>query len=242
MQKVKFLLWNTFYNILISLRIKQSLFFTVFFPVLIFTVFSFLWGNNGQDYVYSLLTGVICMTVATDGLFVIGSVLKDYYRSGFIKYINKFPIPITLYIFSLALSRLMIVFLEIMLLILISVVVFKLNPLDYNLYLLFLGAAMGMVIYAFLGLCIHFVDLRNKGGEKGLVNILYFGFLFTSDAFYPTSQLNSTLGTIANYLPFNPILTIMRGYLDLNWFIVLFWFIIPLGIFSYIFERYKIKR
>ncbi len=185
MKQLKFFIWNAFYNLNIAFRIKQAIFFTVFFPVLIFVVFSFLWGNSQQEYIFYLLTGVICMTLATDGFFVIGAVLKQYYESDFMKYINKLPTPISLYFFSLVISRFVIIILEILILCILASVIFELNILNYHLNNLIVGALLGMIIFSFLGLCIHFIDIKNKGGEKGLINFVYFILLFTSDSFYP---------------------------------------------------------
>lgn len=245
MSNLKFLVWGTYYNLLINLRIKQAVFFAVFFPLLLFLVFGLLWGGSDPDYNYILLTGVICMTIATDGFFVIGVVLKDYYQSGFIKYVNKLPLSILNYIFALILSRLLIIFAEILLLVALAQIVFGLSIFEYDLTALVLGCGLGLVIYAFIGLCVHFVDLR-KGGEKNLANILYFILLFTSDCFYPASGLNETLGKISNLLPFNAVLGIMRPDLTievvLNWVVVAFWTLAPLLTFMYIFNRYQLKR
>ncbi|MFN8407020.1 MAG: hypothetical protein U0X71_06010 [Sphingobacteriaceae bacterium] len=43
-----------------------------------------MWGTDNPDYIPFILSGIIGMTIASDGLFAIGPVVKEYYASGLI--------------------------------------------------------------------------------------------------------------------------------------------------------------
>ena len=81
---IKILGQSTYYQFLMFLRIKQAVFFSLVFPVFLFFIFGNLWGTADKDYISLLLSGIIGMTVASDGLFAVGPVVKEYYSSGLI--------------------------------------------------------------------------------------------------------------------------------------------------------------
>ena len=86
---MKVLIASIYYQLLSSMRIKQAVFFTVIFPAFIFLIFSSIWGINNKEYCVFLLTGICAMTIASDGLFAIGGVIKQYYTSGVMKFIKS---------------------------------------------------------------------------------------------------------------------------------------------------------
>ena len=64
-QFIKTLTLSTYLQLLNYTRIKQAVFFTIVFPVLIFVLFGNIWGVDGSEYLYFLLTGVIAATTAS---------------------------------------------------------------------------------------------------------------------------------------------------------------------------------
>ena len=101
---MKILILSTYYQLLFFIRLKQSLFFSVTFPVFIFILFGTIWSES-LEYIPFLLSGVIGMTVMSDGLFSIGSVIKIYYKNNVIKYLRKMPFSILLHFGGLIISR-----------------------------------------------------------------------------------------------------------------------------------------
>lgn len=227
------------YNFLIYLRIKQAVFFTTFFPVFLFVIFGNIWGKS-PDYIPFILTGLIGMTIASEGIFSIGSVISLYYTSGLIKYFKKLPFKSILHFLGLIISRIFSLFLTILILCLISFLVFDYLPSIFRILNYLLATIVGLTIFSFIGLSISFSNTK-EGIEKGLSNLIYFIIIFTSMAFYPIKYFNKTFGEIGDYLPLNNILNLLRGD-DINYYVLLFWLVIPILIFLYFFNRIKSTR
>jgi len=241
MNNLKILLKSTQYQILIYFRIKEAVFFSTVFPVFLFVVFGNIWGAE-PEYVPFLLSGVIGMTISSDGLFATGPVIKEYYNNGLIKYFRKLPFNILLHFGGLIISRLLSLLITIVVLAITAFFVFqyKLELKDFLSYTQ--GLIVGLIIFSFIGLCLAFSGLKGGGsGNKGLGNFLYFVIIFTSSVFYDIHLLNPTIGFIGNLLPLNPILHILRGE-QLSILPLLFWLVAPICLFFILFKNIKTDR
>ena len=86
------------------------------------------------------------MTIASDGLFAIGPVIKEYYNNGLIKYLRKQPFNIIYHFLGLIFSRIILLFLVVLLLCITSIIVFKYNVTIKELINYFLGVFIGLFI------------------------------------------------------------------------------------------------
>ncbi len=236
---IRILIQSIYYQFLMFFRIKQAVFFTIFFPIFLFIVFGSTWGTDFDDYIPFLLSGIIGMTIASDGLFAVGPVVKQYYSTGLIKYLRKLPFNILIHFSGLIISRFAVVFLTISCLCLTSFLLFGYTVsltecMDY-----LFGILSGLFVFSFLGLAVAFSGIRNKA-DNGIVNIVYFGILFTSNAFYPVDEYNDIIGTIGHVLPLNHILSILRG--EGTSLILLLWVIFPIMLFLFLFKNIKFNR
>lgn len=230
---------STYYQFLIFLRIKQAVFFTLAFPIFLFIVFGSIWGKDQFGYIPFLLSGIIGMTIASDGLFSIGPVIKEYYSNGLIKYLRKLPFNILFHFMGLIISRVITQLFVVLLLCLVSRLMFGYSVTYTEIINFIFGVFVGLFVFSFLGLVITFSGIK-KGADKGIMNFLYFVILFTSNTFYPVKNFNEIIGIIGNILPLNPILAILRGggfspYLML-------WLTIPTAIFYLIFNKIEFER
>jgi ABC-type multidrug transport system permease subunit len=230
---------SIYYHLLNFLRVKQAVFFTLAFPLFLFIVFGNIWGLNSKEYISMLFTGVLGMTIASDGLFAIGPVVKEYYASGMIKYLRRLPIHVLTYFFGLIISRILSLLVVLVLLCGISVLLFDYVPQLHQIFNMAIGIVIGLIVFSFIGLCLSFSGIKH-GAEKGLTNFVFFGVLFTSNAFYPVEMLNNFVGKIGNALPMNPVLRLLRGE-DLQWYYVL-WLVVPLFVFTFLFRKVKFNR
>lgn len=227
------------YQLLIYIRIKQAVFFSIAFPVFLVIIFGNIWGAN-EGYIPFLLSGIIGMTIASDGLFAVGPVIKEYYANGLIKYFRKLPFNILLHFAGLIISRIMSLIFTILILCIITYLVFgyRVSIKEFLYYIM--GAIVGLTVFSFIGLSLSFSGIKG-GADKGLSNLIYFIILFTSVAFYPVKSFNKVIGMIGDYLPLNPILSILRNE-EANYIILLFWLIFPIIIFYIIFYKIKFSR
>ena len=227
---MKYIITSVYYQLVIFSRIKQAVFFIIAFPIFIFLLFSSIWGIREPDYIMFIMSGVLGMTVASDGMFSIGGVIKEYYSTGLMRYLKKIDFNLTLHIFSLIVSRFFSIFFVMLILIAISISCFNAN---------FIGAFLGFTLFSFLGLSISFSNIKHKN-TFGLINLFYYFILFTSDSFYPVGSFNEKIKFFGNLLPLNPILCVMRG--EGFSLILLFWLVTPFLLFIYFFNKTRFNR
>jgi ABC-2 type transport system permease protein len=90
-------------------------------------------------------------------------------------------------------------------------------------------------------LCLTFSDIKISSSDKGLLNLVYFLVLFTSNSLYPVSSFNEKIANLANFLPLNPILSLLRSETFMFYHLA-FWAIIPVILFYFLYKRLKVVR
>lgn len=237
---MKVLISSIYYQLLSSMRIKQAVFFTVIFPAFIFLIFSSIWGINDKGYCVFLLTGICAMTIASDGLFAIGGVIKQYYTSGVMKFVKVMPYNIITHIISLVFSRMIYILFSFSILFILGGSLFGVM-LNLSQYLSILtGLILGLIEFSFLGLLISFTNMKAES-EKGLINVVYFGLIFLSDTFYPMTEINPVFEGIVEFSPITPLLKVLRGDYSYSLYLAL-WAVVFLALFCFFFKRFQIKR
>jgi ABC-2 type transport system permease protein len=235
---MKFILYTAYYQTLMFLRIKQATFFALAFPIFLFILFGNLFGSSKGD-TFNVMSGVIGMTIASSGFFGIGTVIKDYYSSGWLKYLKNLPIRQLNYFIGLIISRLLVLFTLVLVLNLLSFFVFAFTCSVIQLLHIFIGIIVGYTIFCFLGLCLSFSNIK-YASETGLSSLIYYIILFSSTAFYPVCDFNKVICTIGNILPLNPILHLIRfGKFEP---ILFFWMGIPILLFLFLLNKLKYNR
>tara|TARA_B110000093_G_scaffold180672_1_gene223087 strand:+ start:5531 stop:6130 length:600 start_codon:yes stop_codon:yes gene_type:complete len=197
-------------------------------------------SKEDPSYVFFLLTGIIGMTIATDGIFVIGPLIKEYYSDGLIRYLLKKPSNILLHFIGVVLSRMIVLSSIVVILIIVANLLFGCTPVFKEIVNIYTTIVIGFLLFSFTGLSLSFASIKNKGGGRDLSNFFYFIVLFVSDTFYPVSELNPTIARIANLLPLNPLLELARGE-GFN-FVILIWMSISLGAFYFFFNKINFNR
>lgn len=223
-------------------RIKQAVFWSLIFPVFLYLVFGSIFGvAGGGDYTTFLLTGVIAMTVLADGLFAIGGLIRRYYSDGTLRYLKKMPVSVISYFGGIILARAVILLGVLLVLSLVSYLYFGHAEVLQHLGNILLGMVVGLYIFSFVGLTISFTSMHYSTSDKGLVNIVYFVFLFLSSALYPVRSFNDALGSMTEYLPLEPVLDIMRGEQP-DWLVLAIWCVLPLLAFLFLYNRISVQR
>ena len=238
MRLISLFFYNTYLDLLSFLRIKIAVFFSVIFPLMMFVIFSSIWGNESNDYVFFILTGIICMMTISEGLFSVGPVIRDYYSSGMFKYIKQLPLDISFFFNTFIVSRLIFFQFIVILLFLTAYFVYGVNA--FNNYLnIFFGSFIGFFLFSFLGLCVSFISRKSSG--KTLSNIVYFTLIFVSDIFYSISYNGLIIKKINAFLPVNDILLLMRGK-DYRLYVIIIWLFSLIFIFKLLFQNIRFNR
>lgn len=206
---MKTILFGTYCQMRSLLRVKKAVFFTFIFPAFLFVLFSFVWGAGNAAYTKFLLTGVIVLTIASDAIFSIGSVISGYYLSGEIKLLRILPYSFAKHLFALFLSRIILLAIAILVLILISIVFFGTTLCIEEIAYLCLAVTLGTVVFSLIGVILATIN-REDSNNSSLTNICFYGMMFLSNSFYPITELKSGTAILGYINPFNPILNLAR--------------------------------
>jgi len=234
---------SIYYRLLHDLRVKQAIFFSAVFPLVLFLVFSSIWGGaHDQEYNYRLLTGIVGATLTSEGLYAIGGVVRNYYDSKLIRFFRVTPINITLHFLSIVISRLIFMGGTVLALLLLAFLLYGLTLSLAQMMYIAIGMLLGLTLFSAMGLMINFMDLKNRV-SSGLVNFIYFILIFLSNAYYPLDVINPKLNRIADFLPLNPLLNIIRGeQLSYGFAYCAIAILVFAGIFQLLFSRYQLTR
>jgi ABC-2 type transport system permease protein len=234
---------SIYYRLITDFRIPHGVFFTLVFPVFLFVVFHSIWGEvNGAEYTYFLMTGILGATLASEGMYAIGGVIKEYYDYNLIRYFKILPTGVVTHFASLAVSRVIFIVLMALMMSLIAIVLFDHQFQWAHLGPILIGGLAGMLVFSSLGLVLCFTTSRIKS-SAGFINFAYFIVVFLSDAYYPLEDVNPGLYRFANLLPLNHVLNLIRGEHFLSSLVYCGVFsLVFFALFAYQFNRYQLKR
>lgn len=236
---MKAILLGTYYQILNFLRVRKALFFSFIFPIFLYVVFVFVWGNDSVTYTRFICTGIVAIIVASNAIMAIGRIIVQYNRNGMVRILKTIQGGYITHIASLVLSR---VFLITCAAIILLAVSFGISHTVFSLkdiFLLEIGICIGVYVFTLLGQIIAEI-LEDKHSEGGISNGLFYVITFLSDCFYPITDMNPAFAVVVSINPMTPILHIMRG--DGSWLYVLFIEIIILQLSVYIISKKTIQK
>ena len=241
MYVLRSLMLSTLYQLRVFFRIKEAIFYGLIFPVFIFVLFGFLWGDGGRDidYIYLILTGIIGTTVLGDGLFAVGGIIREFYASKFIKYAKKHPHGY-MHFAGLVLVRVVVLSTVIIILNVVGQLLFGLPISASSLFFQFVGSLIGMFLFSALGLCISFGSIKSQG-QASFNNVFYFLVIFTSSAYYPIEAFNESLATVGKWLPLEPILSVYRQE-PVDYIMLISWLTLGVVGFYFLFNRFQVVR
>lgn len=237
---MKALLSTIWYQLVIFFRLKEALFFIWMFPILLFAVFGSLWSWGNSGYIPFLLTGVLGLVITNEGFYAVGAVVKDYYASGLIRYLGKLPTSIIVFFIGYMVSRFISLIIIALLLSLLSFFVFNYCVSFGEFAHVVAGALVGVVTLGSIGLCISFSGVK-RAGTNAIMSILGYFMLFTSDAFYPVSEINEKMAMLGDCMPLNGILRLMRME-QTTWWVLLLYFAVSMVVFVLLFRKHQYSR
>lgn len=192
-------LWHiTRMETLLYLRERMAVFFTFFFPLFMLVFFGSIWGKY-PAYYGMLVPMLIVMTAFSNGLFTMGYTLTHYRETGFFRRICLTSVDTAEYIYGLALSRLLMVTVQALVLV---------GILTFILRFSIRGGAVAVAAVFLLGTLAMFavgmlVSVLARSGESALAicNFLFTPLMFLSGGFIPISVLPSLMQKVARVSP-----------------------------------------
>jgi ABC-2 type transport system permease protein len=197
----KQLLSQTSFELSMTLRQGERVLVTLILPILLLIFFSALKiipVTRDESAVDFLLPGVLALAIMAAGMVSLGIATAYERRYGVLKRLGSSPLPRGGLILSKVISVLVLELIQIVLLVAVAVLFYGWRPAG-SLPLAVLGAALGTVTFAALGLAMA-GGLRAEATLAG-ANALYLIFLLIGGGILPLDHLPAPLATLAQLLP-----------------------------------------
>lgn len=201
------LLWRqTKYQNLIFFRNPTAAFFTLFFPLMIFVVFSLIFGNEEIDYLgittAQYYAPAMAVFAAVSATYTNLAVTTAYQRDeGILKRIKGTPLPPIVYMGGKIASAIMIAVISVVIMMSIGVIFY-----GVEIYARTIGAAsltfmVGVGCFAALGLMIAAL-VKSGEAATAVTNATLLPLAFFSGVFIvPSEDAPAWLNTVANIFP-----------------------------------------
>lgn len=240
MKSIRIIGLSSYYQLVTFTRIKQAVFFSMFFPIMIFVLFTNIWGAVNNEYTYFLMTGLVAATVASDGFFAIGPLVKAYHENNMIKLLRNLPFNVSLHFAGMFFSRICVMTITLLLLFTCHIFLFDGSLSSGQIVRCFIGMILGLILFSYLGLVLAFFN-KNIPGKEGLTSVIYFLMIFMSDVYFPVSKVNELFAIVTYIFPITYLLHFIRGEWS-SLLPVLIWIISLGAIFQFVFTKTTIKR
>lgn len=199
-------------NLKIVFRDTGGLFWTIVLPVVIYSVLSLLPINKylGISFNYSqfVLPGIIAYVIMQGGIYGLGYWMVDQRAQGVIKRFLATPLRQWELAMAVVASRLVVMFLQIILLTAIGMLFFQ-APFYWNILSIVLVTLLGGSIFLMLGLLISTVATTYQGAAP-LTAGIGLPLTFLGNMFFPITALPDSLQVFAKLLPVTHIALSLR--------------------------------
>lgn len=231
MKSIKSVVYFSYLQSVSSFRMKEVLFATIIFPVILFVIFGYFFNTNNSDSKIFLLTGIIGMVVASDSLFGVGPVFNAYKQNNVLKFLQNLPVNIIYHFLGYFLSRIYVVLMTIILICSISAVFFNYSPSLKEISTFILGVILGQILFSFMSLVL--TSFTKLASGRIVISSVYTIMLFLSGTFFPIEKMGKPVLIISNMLPLTHFLLFLRGSFNYI-FVLIGWIILFGGVFAFI--------
>ncbi|WGS65130.1 ABC transporter permease [Marinitoga aeolica] len=190
------------------------------------------------SYIDYLLTGVIAISLLSNGMFSVITVFGRYKRLNVLKRFILVPIKSYTFVIGITLTRIFISFISLLILIFSSTIIFNLSiVINWPLYLLLsFTSTIGMMGF---GLLFLFLFKKSETAQNA-ASIFFTLMMFFSGIYFPIEFLPKTLKIISYLFPIKYIVDSLRyisgiELMDLNIFLLINGIMLFGGIFLLIF-------
>lgn len=161
---------------------------------------------NYFDFILIGLLGMALMNSSVNGIAV---GMSKYREDKILKRITTTPLPSWRFIVANLLSRLVINFAQVSLILIIGVYYFQAHIYG-SVPLIYLLSLLGAVLFQLIGFTIAGFTKTTQAAE-GMATSVTIPMMFLAGVFFPIEQLPKWLFSVVQYLPLAPLLRIMRN-------------------------------
>jgi ABC-2 type transport system permease protein len=201
--------------------------------------------TSSKDLTYFdfVLAGILGLALMNSSIHGIAVGMSKYREDKILKRITTTPIKSWQFVGAEVLSRLVLNFLQIALILVIGVYAFDAHIYG-NIAIIFAVSLVGALLFQLIGFVIASFSKTTSAAE-GMATAITIPMMFLAGVFFPIDSLPSWLYSVVQYLPLAPLLRIIRGvtlegtspFSDLNYVLIVFaWIAASLAISIYRFR------
>ena len=193
--------------------------------------------NRSLTYFDFVLAGVLGLALMNSSIIGIGVNLSKYREDKILKRITTTPVKSWKFILAEVLSRLVINFIQIS--IILSVGKFLFDAHIYgNIFIIIPVALVGAFLFQSIGFVVAALS-KTADAAQGMAQAISIPMMFLAGVFFPIDSLPKWLYAFVQYLPLAPLLRILRGVMlegtspffePKNALIILAWIVVTLVI------------
>lgn len=156
-----------------------------------------------------ILVGLIGMALMNSSVQGVAIAFSKYREDKILKRITTTPLPTWKLIVADILSRLILNFVQVTLILLIGVYLFKAHIYG-NIFLIYLFSLIGALLFQTIGYAVV-ARAKTTQAAESIATAVTIPMMFLAGVFFPIDQLPKWLLSIVQYLPLAPLLRIIRG-------------------------------
>ncbi|OGE85571.1 MAG: hypothetical protein A3J48_04610 [Candidatus Doudnabacteria bacterium RIFCSPHIGHO2_02_FULL_46_11] len=204
------------WNLIIStfkmiVRDKQTLYFSLVFPVLMMVFLKVLFANtmiNGVNYIDFVIPGLVGMSVMQLGVFAVAFVVAQQKEKGIIRRLLATPMRASEFLAAQVISRVVISVMQVLLLISVAILVLSFAMNGSFLALIVIGI-FGSFVFLALGFVVAGLA-KSVEATPVVGNMIIFPMIFFGDIFFSLNNAPKWVQTISDYLPIKYLVDSMR--------------------------------
>jgi ABC-2 type transport system permease protein len=204
----------TYMELKLQLREPVALFFTLAFPVMVMTLFGFIFGNEadalfaGYGRVDLSLPGYIGMIVGTIGLLSIPTTLANYRDLGILRRLRATPLGSTPVLWSQVAAQLLMTAAGIILLFIAGLAIFDLRIPSGNLAIVPAALLSALSFFAVGFVLAGVMPSARTAQAVGMA--IFYPMLFLSGAAMPRHIMPDLVQQIARFLPLTHVVILIE--------------------------------
>jgi ABC-2 type transport system permease protein len=160
-------------------------------------------------YMDFLLPGVLAMSIMQMGVFSVAFVFVDLKKRGILRRIRVTPINPNDFIIAQVITRLLVLMMQIVVLVAVGMLFFKLN-FTGNFLSLFAVGILGAVVFLGMGFAVAGVS-KSEEQVAPLANVIVFPMMLLSGIFFSRANLPGFVHAITDFFPLTYLADAMRS-------------------------------
>jgi ABC-2 type transport system permease protein len=200
------------YGLRLYSRSRELAFFTFLFPMILFLLLGFAYGDDelqnvkGSDYLMIGTLGYGVVATAFAGLTIVLVIRRE---DGILKRLRSTPLPAPVYLTALLATTMIAFLVQAVVIVVVGMAAFGAS-FPSHLFSLVLSLILGAASFAALGVGLSGL-IKRAEGASAVVNAIYFPMLFLSGSFFERNTFPEFLQAVADVLPLTYFIDLVFG-------------------------------